>query len=246
MSLLFLDNEHKLRNKTKKEILAEKILEMIFTGLLRDGDELPSERELSNTFGVSRETVRGSLGLISEFGLLNISHGAKTTINRTTDLLEKCQELNPSLSDLQINNHDIDTVFETRKIIERAIVRKATLNIDEFGLKTMASLLEQQQKLFDQPVHFQLSDKQFHRLIAECVPNELLNKYAQELYAFGLQFRRVVLSVDGSIEKSYKEHVRIYQALENRDPDRAEEMMVNHLNSVYDTTLEVMRVKSGF
>lgn len=30
-----------LKNKTKKEILAGKLLEMIFCGLLRDGDELP-------------------------------------------------------------------------------------------------------------------------------------------------------------------------------------------------------------
>ncbi|MCC4797067.1 GntR family transcriptional regulator [Enterovibrio norvegicus] len=246
MPIPLFGDENVLKNKTKKEVLAEKILEMIFTGLLRDGDVLPSERELANTFSVSRETVRGSLGVISEFGLLNISHGAKTTINRSPELLQTCQSLLPSLSDLEVNNYNIDTVFETRKIIERAVVRKATLNIDASGIKALRVLLEQQEKLFDQPVHFQLSDKQFHRIIAECVPNEILNNYVQELYSYGLQFRRVVLSVEGSIEKSYHEHMMIFRALENRDPDRAEEMMINHLNSVYDTTLIAMKNRNGF
>lgn len=51
--------EKALKNQTKKEILADKLIEMILTGLLRDGDELPSERELAQLFEVSRETVRG-------------------------------------------------------------------------------------------------------------------------------------------------------------------------------------------
>ncbi|WP_235869256.1 winged helix-turn-helix domain-containing protein [Veronia nyctiphanis] len=83
MSKELFANESILKNKTKKEVLAEKILEMILTGLLRDGDVLPSERELANTFGVSRETVRGSLGIVSDLGLLIVSQGAKTRINRS-------------------------------------------------------------------------------------------------------------------------------------------------------------------
>ncbi|WP_235869257.1 FadR/GntR family transcriptional regulator [Veronia nyctiphanis] len=155
-------------------------------------------------------------------------------------MIERCQQMLPGLANIEVNSFDIDSVFETRKIIERAVVRKAALNIDNEGLKLLKSLLVQQERQFDQPVHFQLSDKQFHRIIAECIPNELLTNYAQELYSFGLHFRRVVMSVDGAIEQSFKEHTLIYNALERRDPDRAEEMMINHINSVYDTTLVAM------
>ncbi|MFD2176670.1 FadR/GntR family transcriptional regulator [Veronia pacifica] len=238
-------NENVLRNKTKKEILAEKILEMILTGLLRNGDELPSERDLANTFGVSRETVRGSLSVVSDLGLLVVSQGAKTRINASPKIIEKCQELLPNQANLQVNQFDIDTVFETRKIVERAVVRKAALNIDKSGLDLLRSLLIQQERQFEQPVHFQLSDKQFHRIIAECIPNELLTNYAQELYSYGLQFRRVAMSLSGSIEQSFKEHTMIFNALEKRDPDRAEEMMINHINSVYDTTLLAMKERNG-
>ncbi|WP_324768942.1 FadR/GntR family transcriptional regulator [Pokkaliibacter plantistimulans] len=232
--------EQALKNKTKKEVLAGKLLEMIFTGLLRDGDELPSERELGTLFGVSRETVRGALGLIAAYGLIQVSHGAKTRVKRDERLLQRCSELIPELGNLEINNYDIETVFDSRKVVEAAIARKAALYIDAAGLKEMQVLLNQQKELFNQPVYFQLSDKRFHKLIAEYSRNDILLAYSEELYAYGLNFRRAVMVKEGSIERSYHEHVMIYDALKAKDPDQAEKAMLNHLHSVYITTVEAM------
>ncbi|KEA63965.1 Transcriptional regulator, GntR family [Marinobacterium lacunae] len=232
--------EQALRNKTKKEILAGKLLEMIFCGLLRDGDELPSERDLGQLFGVSRETVRGALGVIAAYGLIQVSHGAKTRIRRTEALLARCAELAPELVDLEINNFDLSTVYESRKIVEVAIARRAAANISDAGLSEMKALLAQQRKLFDEPVHFQLADKRFHKIIAEHGSNEILLSYSEELYAYGLNFRRQVMVQPGMIENSYQEHQEIYTALLERDAAAAEAAMLRHLDSVYRTTAAIM------
>lgn len=232
--------EQALKNRTKREILAAKLLEMIFSGLLRDDDELPSERDLGQLFGVSRETVRGALGMVAAYGLIQVSHGAKTRIRRSESLLQRCAELMPHMADLEINHFDLETVYESRKIVEVAISRRAASNIDAAGLKAMKGLLDQQSKLFQQPVHFQLSDKRFHKLIAEYAGNEILHGYSEELYAFGLNFRRRVMAQEGSIETSYREHLAIYCALCDRDPESVEAAVLGHLDSVYSTTAHIM------
>ncbi|MEH6651708.1 MAG: FCD domain-containing protein [Motiliproteus sp.] len=232
--------EKALKNKTKKEILASKLLEMIFTGLLRDGDELPSERELSQLFSVSRETVRGALGVVAAYGLIQVSHGAKTRINRTETLLKRCRELLPELSNLEVSSHDINTVFESRKVVEAGIVRRAAQNVTAEQLRSLRQLVDQQRDMFDDPVRFQLSDKQFHKLIGEISSNEVLLKYSEELYAYGLQFRRMVMNQVGSIEQSYQEHVQIVDALEQHNPDAAAAAVMAHIDSVHRTTLSAM------
>lgn len=235
--------EKELKNKTKKDVLASKILEMIFTGLLQDNDVLPSERELGYMFGVSRETVRGALSIIGAYGLISVSHGTKTRVIRNEVVLERCIELLPELSSIEVNNYDVHSVFESRRVVESAIARNAAEKINDKGLKELKKLLDQQSKLFDEPVHFQLSDKSFHKLISEYSGNNILVGYAEDLYRYGLNFRRVVMRKEGSIEKSYLEHLEIYFALENRDPNRAEQAMLMHIESVYQTTIEAINNK---
>lgn len=233
--------EKALKSKTKKEVLASKVLDMIFNGLLRDGDELPSERELATLFSVSRETVRGALGIISAYGLIQVSHGSKTRVNRSDELLRRCSELLPELGNLEISNYDIETVYESRKVIEAGIVRHAANKVTAQQLQALRKILEHQSDMFDDPVRFQLSDKHFHKLLGEIADNEVLLKYSEELYTFGLQFRRIVLIQKGAIRRSYQEHLCIVEALEKHDPDGAEAALLQHTSSVHQTTLDVMR-----
>lgn len=229
-----------LKNKTKKEILAGKLLEMIFCGLLRDGDELPSERQLGQLFGVSRETVRGAMGLIAAYGLIQVSQGAKSRVRRNDELLARCTQLLPELANLDIQHFDLAAVYESRKAVEAAVVRRAAERITREGLAEMKSLLDQQSRLFKEPVHFQLSDKRFHRLIAEFGGNEILQNYSEELYSCDLNFRRQVMSQPGMIENSFREHQEIYKALVRRDVAATEAAMLSHLDSVYRTTAAIM------
>lgn len=55
-------------------MFVEKLIDMLITGLLREGDLLPSERELAQLFEVSRETVRGALMQLAAYDLISVSH----------------------------------------------------------------------------------------------------------------------------------------------------------------------------
>ncbi|MEC4766730.1 FCD domain-containing protein [Halomonas sp. CUBES01] len=228
--------EKTLKNRTKKEILADKLTDMILTGLLRDGDELPSERELAQLFGVSRETVRGALAQLTAHGLISVSHGSKTRIRADEETLARCRPATADGTSREMNRFDVDSVFESRIVVEAAIARRAAINIDDKGIEGLEQLLDAQSRLFDSPVHFQLSDQNFHKLISEYANNEILLRYAEELYAFGLHIRRQVMREPGAIERSYHEHRHIVDGLKRGDPDAAERAMLAHLDSVYRTT----------
>ncbi|WP_046078916.1 FadR/GntR family transcriptional regulator [Halomonas sp. HG01] len=244
MTLRAFADEKTLKSRTKKEILADKLTDMVLTGLLRDGDELPSERELAQLFGVSRETVRGALAQLTAHGLVSVSHGSKSRICASEAVIERFQQHPGQRPDTEVNRFDVDSVFESRLVVEAAIARRAARHIDEAGLQQLDALLEAQSQLFDSPVHFQLSDQNFHKLISEYARNDILLRYSEELYAYGLNIRRQVMVEAGSIEQSYREHGRIVEALRAGDPDAAERAMLSHLDSVYRTTREKLENSS--
>jgi len=53
--------ESGIAKRTVKDQISDKLAYMILTGLLRPGDELPSERQLAGTLGVARESVRAAI-----------------------------------------------------------------------------------------------------------------------------------------------------------------------------------------
>lgn len=230
--------EKALKNKTKKEILVDKLINMLMTGLLREGDLLPSERELAQLLEVSRETVRGALSQMAAYELISVSHGSKTRVIANEETLARFQNAQDTAKVTEIEHFDVDCVFESRIVVEAAIAKRAATRIDAEGIQKLERMLEAQSRLFDAPVYFQLSDQNFHKLISEYADNALLLRYAQELYGYGLDLRRAVMVEEGAIARSYQEHVHIVEALKRGDPEAAERAMLAHLDSVYRTTKE--------
>ncbi|WP_110673645.1 FadR/GntR family transcriptional regulator [Salinicola sp. RZ23] len=231
-------HEKTLQSKTKKALLADKLIDMILTGLLRDGDELPGERALSQLFGVSRETVRGAMARLEAVGLIAVAHGSKTRIVAGEAELARFRDAAPAQRAGEFDPLDLDSVFESRAVVEAAIARLAARHIDAEGVALLRRLLEAQRELFASPVHFQLSDQRFHKLISAQARNPILARYAEELYAFGLPLRRQVMNEPAAIAQSYREHGAIVAALAEGDPEAAERAMLTHLESVHRTTRE--------
>ena len=59
------------------ESVVSQIREAIYSGKLKNGDRLAGERDLCNTFGVSRQTLREALRWLEAMGLIEIRLGAQ-------------------------------------------------------------------------------------------------------------------------------------------------------------------------
>src|SRR5437870_13916810 len=101
------------KTRIHEEVVTQ-IHELIREGRLKAGDQLPSERELAETFQVSRASVRESLRALETHGLIISRTG---TGNFLADL--PVESLRAPLAKLLTEEKDaLSEIFELRKLIE--------------------------------------------------------------------------------------------------------------------------------
>lgn len=225
-----------IARRTVKDQIADKLAYMIHSGLLQPGDELPSERELAATLGVSRETVRAAVGALQAQRMIEVSQGSRTRV-----LGPGPMPLHESVGALRdLKQRSPAEVAEARTAVETQVVRLAARRITRQQVERLGALVQAQREMLDDPVRFQISDQEFHHLLYRACGNGLLADVVFDFYGYALEFRRVALLRPGAIGRSVEEHQRIVDALATRDPDAAVAAMGHHLDQVHRTTRAAM------
>ena len=224
-----------LSKRTIREQVSQRIAAMVQSGLLRQGDELPSERELATTLEVSRETVRGAIQMLAAIGMVEISQGSRTRVVGTIDF-----PLADRVWGRAGTKRSAHEVYEARRLVELPTVRLAVERIDYADIERLKRLVEAQREMTADPVRFQISDAEFHDVIYRAGGNPLLADFLKEMYSFGLEFRRKVLLARDAVTRSVEDHIRIVEGFERRDAAAAVDAMDKHLGRIHHTTLDMM------
>src|SRR5262249_30240853 len=66
-----------IRRRRISDEVVHQITEALFSGKLQPGDRLPRERDLADTFGASRTSVREPLRSLEQEGLIQVKKGSK-------------------------------------------------------------------------------------------------------------------------------------------------------------------------
>jgi GntR family transcriptional repressor for pyruvate dehydrogenase complex len=205
--------------------------------MLRAGDRLPSERELIEILGISRPSLREALRALSMLGVIDSRHGGGAYV---TDL-EARTLLAPLDFFLSLSKSNLADTFESRRIIEVEIVRKAALNATGSDLDDLRGMIAAHEAVLEDPVGFRILDSRFHARLSAAAGNVVLERIAYGLYNMGLDIRRRATRNLNLIRQSTADHTRIVEALIARDPDRAAREMGVHLNHIEETTRGAMR-----
>ena len=222
--------------RTVKDQISDKLIYMIHSGLLRVGDELPSERELATTLGVSRETVRAAMGVLQARKMIEVSQGARTRVLGTGPY-----SLHESVSTLSnLKDRSFEEVAEARAAVEVQVIWLAAQRINNNELARLATLVHDQEAMLRDPVRFQISDREFHATLYQACGNALLVDVVSDFYDYALEFRRRALQRPGAIAHSVAEHRGIVEALKTRKPEAAVAAARKHLEQVRRTTLDEM------
>ncbi len=96
--------------------LRDIIKNLINTGKLTPGEQVPSENELSSTFGISRMTVRQAIQELMREGFVIIRRGEGTFVNSVphTQMLLKLEGFSSEMSKLGYRNHS--RVLDIKKV----------------------------------------------------------------------------------------------------------------------------------
>jgi DNA-binding FadR family transcriptional regulator len=226
----------RIGKRTVKAQISDKLAYMIHSGLLRKGDELPSERELASTLSVSRETVRAAIGVLQARRMIEVSQGSRTRVLGPGPL-----PLHESVSTLgNLRDRSFSEVAEARAAVEVQVIWLAAKRIQSRELARLTRLVRDQEVMLDDPVRFQISDREFHTTLYGACRNTLLVDVVSDFYDYALEYRRRALQRRGAIAHSVAEHRGIVAALQSRDSEAAVAAARKHLERVRKTTLNEM------
>jgi DNA-binding FadR family transcriptional regulator len=189
---------------------------------------LPPEREMAEMLKVSRSTLRQSLAMLEQEGLIWRHVGRGTFVGSGSRTLTKAFD---DLASATSPNE----VMEARLAIEPKLASIAALRVTPAEIKEMNRVLDSANLTTDVAKYERL-DGHFHRLIAEASRNSLLltifnaiNAMREEGFWGKLKEKRLTPI---RITNYNSQHQGLLRALKHRDAARAEEMMTIHLQTV--------------
>jgi GntR family transcriptional repressor for pyruvate dehydrogenase complex len=210
--------------------IAKQIRDAILAGDLKPGDRLPSEKELSENFGVSKASLREAFRALEALGLLEVRQGmGGGAFVREVDLETARNSL---FNYIFFQNPSIQEFTQLRSLIEPAVAEIAARKATEADLAFLEENLTQTRDKMDVgPFYYEL-DSKFHHRLAEISGNRLICFVIDSLKNAIVNIKlQLELDRDFSIQV-YKAHMRIFEALKKREPERAREEMLKHIIEV--------------
>ncbi len=194
---------------------------------LRPGDKLPSERELSDSLGAGRSTVREALRALELLGLIETRRGEGTFLkhyrhNRLIDIL--------GYFILRDSKTKKDLV-EMRKILEIEAVRLACKRATEKHFEEMEKILAIAWERVEKGEIPTEEDYQFHRVICRSSRNSVLHRIWAPLVEYSESVRSSSLSREGRARIALEEHRDIMLAIREGDQETAVARMRAHLEN---------------
>jgi GntR family transcriptional regulator, transcriptional repressor for pyruvate dehydrogenase complex len=207
--------------------ITEQIRAAILTGKLTAGDRLAPERELAEQFGVSRVTVRDALRALEAMGLIEVRVGARGGAFVTAPTGSVVAQ---TMSDMMmLSAISPEDVVEARLIVELGTVTLACVRATEEDLARLRELCERAQEALGAKTYTRELSWDFHSLLAQIAHNGAVEGLAQSfrssLSMHPYRTREGVKAHTRTVE----EHVRILEALEDRDGTAARTEMAHHL-----------------
>jgi GntR family transcriptional repressor for pyruvate dehydrogenase complex len=214
------------RQKTY-ELVAERLLDQIRDGHMTPGDVLPPERELVQSYGVGRSSVREALRMLESRGLIESrGDGAfavsnlRNPFNQSLDLL------------LRIDQASYANLFEVRRILEGEAAALAASRRTAADLRAMESVVEDMDDGLSSEQRFINADLAFHMAIAAASGNPVL---VHLMHAIRELLQRSLSSsyhIPGSPERAVEMHRLILEAVAERRPEDARQRMQEHVARV--------------
>ena len=208
------------------ENLLHRIEDYIFSHYVA-GEQIATESELAEMFGVSRSTMREKLSVLVTLGLIT----RNTSGSFVSENISECLTV-PFHIILNMQKSNLNTILEVRNILE---LNAFAIAINHITDEDIAKMKFVQWKLQNPEYHaneFVENDFEFHHIIATCTGNSILCELSSSV-------RRVIIesseeqhraNADPVIRKqTCDSHNRIITALEHRDLEEGLRAMKQHL-----------------
>jgi GntR family transcriptional repressor for pyruvate dehydrogenase complex len=199
----------------------------IASGRLQPGERLPTEHELAERFGVSRNVIREAVSQLRADGVIQARQGVGAFVLAPEQRL--AIRFNPE--DLK-NSGNMEQLFELRGILETEAAGLAATRADKDSLGKIKLSLERmsgEERWQEGSID---ADLTFHREIAKAADNEYIYTFICficEQIRRSIHIARYTNPLKELVKINVGEHVKIYEALAAGDALEARKNMRAHI-----------------
>lgn len=181
------------------------------------------EERLATLFGVSRTPIREALAGLANSGLARRDDRGSLRVGSITP-------------------EQILDVYAVRKSLEGLSAALAA----ESASPRAAAHLRQIQRACERAVElgdyeaFATANSEFHLALAQATGNELLTRFIGDVENWVKRFPTTTLSFPGRPDSALAEHEAILEAIEGRDPERAEQLARKHMSVAEEIRMQML------
>jgi GntR family transcriptional repressor for pyruvate dehydrogenase complex len=218
------------------EAIADKIRELVDSGMHKPGSRLPNESELARKMGVARSSVRTALQTLAVRGVCEVKRGVGWYVSRTP-----VPAVDGAAGRFASRRYPVAELLEMRIALEGlaaslAAVRMAEGEIDEVAKYNEEHFAAAQAEDRDELLR---TDLAFHESIVKGSRNDLLFEYYQQVVGKLTDWRYESYAERGVALRSAREHAKVVRFLRNHDQGGARAAMNGHLHRLYDGLPEI-------
>ena len=213
------------------ERVAVQIEQRILAGELRNGDRLPTERELAEQFQVSRTAVREALKILAQKGLVDMRPGRGTlVIDGASEALSHSLGLVLRLKLGEVGGSK--ALVEVREILEVEIAALAAARATEAEIAAMREAVQEMDASLGDADEFIAADNRFHEALARATQNPLILALVHSIVGLLSEQRKQVFDTNGGPQRGQVHHKNILDCVIYHDVEAARTAMRAHLRQV--------------
>lgn len=216
------------------EIIIQRLKNMILEGKIKVGDKLPSERELAEMFQVSRVPVREALKVMEFMEIIQYIPGDGIYLKsiNINDLLSKIDFMFETSTDI------ISDLFEARQAIELKAVELAAIKRTDADLQVMRKSIDEMEADINNGGDGIEAATSFHTAISKASKNKVIARINDLLVILTEVSREKSLKRGGIAPMALVYHKRIFEMIQEQNPQAARLTMKEHLEHTELVALE--------
>jgi GntR family transcriptional repressor for pyruvate dehydrogenase complex len=208
-------------------LAAQQLEQRIRTGEWKPGGNLPSQRNLAEELGISRNSLREALAKLESLGLIEVHPSKGVTV------LDPSKTSKTSHPKLDISDrYSIREVMQLRLVLEKLAVQLALNVITPSGINKLQQIVKEMTAAADSENLVSLAerDEAFHELIFSLAGNLLLSDTYLSIRKLANLSRDLAYTDPERIHEPIAEHQKVVNAFKSK-PDKAVAMMEQHVRS---------------
>lgn len=215
------------------DLIVGRIEQKIVSGELPDRTPLPAERDLMIEFGASRTVVREAVTALANRGLVENRPRFRPVV-RKPGYDAALAAVGGIVKHLLNEQGGVVNLYESRIFIERALVRDAAVSARKNDIQALKLALSANEQAIADSERFYQTDVAFHGVLYG-IPQNPIFPAIHSAYSAWLapHWVKMTRSVKRN-EANYRNHKAILDAILDRDPDGAEQVLLSHLKTAWE------------